>query len=89
MLIELPNDTQRVMRITGTAHDPAQLPAPLIGTSYGYISMDTLEWLGEPYGFNELYVIATHPEDKAWAQRVVNLVKNKAEKSGYAIPGVL
>ena len=74
------------MRIAGVAYDPAQLPAQIDGTPYGYISFDTLEWLGESYGFNELYVIATHPEDKVWAQQVVNLVKDKAEKSGYTIP---
>ena len=84
--IKMPNDTQREMRIAGAAYDPAQLPAPFDGTPYGYISFDTLKWLGEPYGFNELYVIATHPEDKVWAQHVVNLVKDKAEKSGYTIP---
>ena len=84
--IKLPNDTQREMRVAGTAYDPAQLPAPIDSTPYGYISFDTLEWLGEPYGFNELYVIATHAEDKVWAQQVVNLVKDKAEKSGYTIP---
>ena len=86
MRIKLPNDTQREMRIAGAAYDPAQLPAQIDGTPYGYISFDTLEWLGEPYGFNELYVVATHPEDKDWAQHVVNLVKDKAEKSGYTIP---
>lgn len=84
--IKLPNDTQRDMRIAGVAHDPAQLPAQIDGTPYGYISFDTLEWLGESYGFNELYIVATHPEEKEWAQYVVNLVKDKAEKSGYTIP---
>ena len=84
--IKLPNDTLREMRITGLAYDPAQLPAQIDSTPYGYISFDTLEWLGEPYGFNELYVISTHAEDKVWAQQVVNLVKDKAEKSGYTIP---
>lgn len=84
--IKLPNDTQRDMRIAGLAYDPAQLPAQIDGTPYGYISFDTVEWLGEAYGFNELHVIATHPEDKVWAQHVVNLVKDKAEKSGYTIP---
>src|SRR5512138_2484981 len=84
--IKMPNDTQREMRIVGAAYDPAQLPAPFDVTPYGYIYFDTLKWLGESYGFNELYVIATHPEDKVWAQHVVNLVKDKAEKSGYTIP---
>ena len=86
ILIKLPNDTQREMRIAGLAFDPAQLPAQMDGTPYGYISFDTLEWLGEPYGFNELQVITTHPEDKVWAQQVINRVKDKAEKSGYTIP---
>jgi putative ABC transport system permease protein len=84
--IKLPNDTQREMRIAGLAYDPAQIPAQIDSTPYGYISFDTLEWLGEPYGFNELYVISTHPEDKEWAQQVVNLVKDRAERSGYTIP---
>src|SRR5512134_2180085 len=84
--IKMASDTQREVRIAGAAYDPAQLPAPLDSTPYGYITFDTLEWLGEPYGFNELYVVATHPEDKDWAQQVVNLVKDKAEKSGYTIP---
>jgi putative ABC transport system permease protein len=84
--IKLSNDTQRDMRIAGLAYDPAQLPAQIDGTPYGYVSFDTLEWLGEAYGFNELHVIATHPEDKVWAQHVVNLVKDKAERSGYTIP---
>lgn len=84
--IKMPNDTQREMRIAGLAYDPAQLPAQIDGTPYGYISFDTLEWLGEPYGFNELYIVATRLEDTAWAQDVVNRVKDKAEKSGYTIP---
>jgi putative ABC transport system permease protein len=84
--IKLPNDTQREIRIAGVAYDPAQLPAQIDGTPYGYITFDTVHWLGEPYGFNELYVVATHPEDKDWTQHVVNLVKDKAERSGYTIP---
>jgi len=86
LLVRFPNDVERRVRIAGSAYDPAQLPAQLDGTPYGYITFDTLKWFGEPYGFNELHVIATHPEDKDWAQQVVNRVKDKAEKSGYTIP---
>ncbi|MCJ7433106.1 MAG: ABC transporter permease [Anaerolineales bacterium] len=86
VLARFPNDVERRIRIAGTAYDPAQLPAQIDGTPYGYITFDTLKWFGEPYGFNELHVIAIHPEDKEWAQQVVNRVKDKAEKSGYTIP---
>jgi putative ABC transport system permease protein len=86
ILVRFPNDVERRIRIAGSAYDPAQLPAQIDGTPYGYITFDTLQWFGEPYGFNELHVLATHPEDKDWAQQVVNHVKDKAEKSGYTIP---
>jgi len=86
ILVKMPNDTLREMRIAGVAHDPAQVPAQFDGTPYGYITFDTLEWLGEPYGFNELHIITTNPQDKTWAQQVVNRVKDKAERSGYSIP---
>jgi putative ABC transport system permease protein len=86
VLVRFPNDVERKIRIAGTAYDPAQLPAQIDGTPYGYITFDTLEWFGESYGFNELHILATHPEDKAWAQQVVNHVKDKAEKSGFTIP---
>jgi putative ABC transport system permease protein len=84
--IKLANDTERELRIAGAAYDPAQMPAQMDGTPYGYISFDTLEWFGEPYGFNELHVISDRPDDKVWSQQVVNKVKDKAEKAGYTIP---
>ena len=86
ILIETPDKKQRQLRIAGTAHDPAQLPAQIDGTPYGYISFDTLKWLGEPYGFNELYVIARNGYDQEYAQQVVNRVKSKAERNDLTIP---
>ncbi len=86
VLVRFPNDVERRIRIAGAAYDPAQLPAQIDGTPYGYITFDTLEWFGEPYGFNELHVLATSAENKDWAQQVVNRVKDKSEKSGYTIP---
>jgi len=86
LLIELPNEKQRHMRIAGLAHDPAQLPAQIDGTPYGYISFETLKWLGKDYGFNELYVVAKNQENKEFAQQVVNEIKSKAERNGLTIP---
>lgn len=86
ILIETPDKKQRHLRIAGTAHDPAQLPAQIDGTPYGYISVDTLKWLGEPYGFNELYVTVRNADDPDYAQQVVNRVKSKAERNGLTIP---
>ena len=70
VLIETPTERQRKLRIAGTVHDLAQLPAQFDNSPYGYISFDTLEWFGEPYGFNELHVVATNPEDRQSARKV-------------------
>ncbi len=86
VLIETPGEKQRPLRIAGLAHDPAQLPAQIDSSPYGYISFETLEWLGEDHGFNELYIVAKNQADKEFAQQVTNQVKNKAEKNGLTIP---
>ncbi len=90
ILIETPDEKKRELRIAGLTHDMAQLPAPIDGTPYAYISFDTLEWFGQPHGFNELYVVVNEPDgvgaSKEYAQNIVNEVKNKAERSGLTIP---
>ncbi len=84
--IQLPSEQRRDLRVSGVAHDMVQLPAHFDGTPYGYIHMDTLTWLGEAYGLNELHVIAADAEDEAAARQAVNAVKTKAEKNGLTIP---
>ncbi|HEY9076592.1 MAG TPA: FtsX-like permease family protein [Anaerolineaceae bacterium] len=86
VLIELPNNRQRSLRVAGTVHDMAQIPAQMDNTPYGYITFDTLRWMGEPVGFNELDILTTKPDDKAHVQAVINRVKNKAENSNMTIP---
>ncbi|MBN1487536.1 MAG: ABC transporter permease [Anaerolineae bacterium] len=86
VLIETEDEKRRAMRISGTTHDLAQLPAQFDSSPYGYISFDTLDWLGEPYGFNELHIAAANAGDKEFAQQVINEVKSKAERSGFTIP---
>ncbi len=86
LVVETPNGRERALPITGIVHDMAQLPSQFDGVPYGYISFDTLEWFGEPYGYNELHIVAANPEDSEYAQSVVNQVKRKAEKIGLTIP---
>lgn len=84
--IEMPNEQQRDLLVSGITHDMIQVPAHFDGTPYGYIHMDTVVWLGEPYGLNELHVVAAGAEDEEAARQVINEVKTKAEKSGMTIP---
>jgi putative ABC transport system permease protein len=86
ILIETPDGKQRWMRLAGSAHDMALMPAQIDGTPYGYISFKTIEWFGEPHGLDELNVVADRPDDAEYALNVVNEVKDKAERAGMSIP---
>jgi len=83
LLIETAAGQRRELPVAGVAHDMVQVPAQFDGTPYGYVTLDTIEWLGEPYGLNELHVVAANADA---AQQAVNTVKAQAEKSGYVIP---
>lgn len=96
ILVETPDGKQREMRIAGLAYDLNQVPASFTHTAYGYITFDTLEWLGEPRNMNELnIVVAENAFDppgafgtKAHIQQVANQVVDKVEKSGRKVNSV-
>ena len=52
--IESPSGKKRTIKQAGLVHDMSQLPAYLNGAGYGYITFDTLTWLGEPRDYNVL-----------------------------------
>lgn len=88
VMIEISDRKARALTIAGTVHDLAQPPSPIDGAVYGYVSFDSLEWLGQPRGLNELHIVArnAHSASKTEALRVIGQVKDKLEKSGYTIP---
>jgi putative ABC transport system permease protein len=85
-LIETPDGRQRELRVAGLAYDVYRLSPALQGTAYGYITFDTLEWLGEPRHFNSLGIIAAgNTLDKKYITRVTTQVRDTIEKSGRVV----
>jgi len=81
--VELPDGTRRTLPIAGVVHDLHQWPTPFLGTVYGYISRDTLEWLGEPRTFNQMLVrVAQHADSQAHNTAVAQQVYDKIRKAG-------
>lgn len=89
VVIETAAQELRELRVAGTVHDLAQMPAVFNNMPYGYVSLDTLEWLGEPRGLNEVHVVVEDRGEKAQVQRVLNRVKDEVERRGYTITGSL
>jgi putative ABC transport system permease protein len=86
VLIETPDGKQRQLRIAGLAHDISCLSPAIQGVAWGYITFDTLEWLGEPRNLDELHiVVAENALDEEHIRRVANRVQDKVEKSGRTV----
>ena len=84
--IETPGGKRRTLPVAGVAHDVHQWPANFGVIAYGYITFDTLEWLGQPWSYNELYFVAADtPYDKAHAQEVAAAVRERVEKTGRTV----
>jgi len=86
LTIQLGNNQKKSMRIAGSALDMVQAPFQINQIAFGYVNFKTVDWLGEPYGFNELQVISSDQSSKAAAREVINHVKDRAERNGFTIP---
>ncbi|MFN2137025.1 MAG: FtsX-like permease family protein [Candidatus Promineifilaceae bacterium] len=86
LVIEAANGQKRALTITGLVHDMNQLPAQVTGVPYGYVSFDTLEWLGMPREFNELQIVVAEDRfDKTHITRVAEAVRDKLEKASVVV----
>ncbi|MCC6169775.1 MAG: ABC transporter permease [Caldilineaceae bacterium] len=86
LTVEAPNGKQRTLRVAGTVHDMSQLPAFMNGAGYGYITFDTLAWLGEPRDFNQLdFTVAENPMDADHLAAVGKLIQQRLENAGQNV----
>ncbi len=83
VLLETSTGLQRTLPIAGLTHDMNQAPAQVTGVPYGYVTRDTLEWLGMSRNFNNLlFIVADEPTNKAHIQEVARKITDKVEKNG-------
>jgi putative ABC transport system permease protein len=86
IVVELPGGKRREMRIAGTAYDLNLPPAQLTGQGFGFISMDTAEWLGQERRLTELNVAFDgQPKTVQDVEAAARLVRDKIEKSGRKV----
>ena len=80
LLVETPSGKQREIRVAGTVHDMTQIPAFMNGAGYGYVTFDTLGWLGEPEDFNQLvFTVADNELDYEHVNDVGKAIQNRME----------
>ncbi len=81
--VELPDGKTRDLRIAGTVFDINAPPVMFANFGSGYITPETLEWLGFPKRYNEVRVrVARDLTDREHLQRVADAIKDRIEDSG-------
>jgi putative ABC transport system permease protein len=86
LIVRTPDDNLRELGLAGFAFDFNKTPSPGASKAYGYITLDTLEGLGQPRAYNELsFVVAENPLDETHIRQVADRIKDKLEKSGRAV----
>jgi len=87
VIIQTPDNGQNhELRVSGIVHDPGQSPGDVDNIAYGYITINTLERLGETRALNELRIVVDgNTKDINHITSVTNQVKDLMEGRGYKV----
>jgi putative ABC transport system permease protein len=84
--VELADGTRRTLRVAGTAHNINMPPAAFTGQVDGFVTFDTLEWLGVSRDYTSLFLTLNDKTlDREGVGKVINLVRDKIEAGGYRV----
>ena len=75
-----PRSKKYTLLVSGVAHDLYRIPPVIEGWVYGYVSTDTIRWMGQPEGYNELYLdvnAATKAETLTIAEKAEDRIKGE------------
>jgi putative ABC transport system permease protein len=89
VVIELPNGQQRTLEVAGTVHDLKAVPANLWPDITAYVSPETMEWLGFPYSYNQLELVAGDEFDsREKLTKLSNEIQDKLRNKGFTVGAV-
>lgn len=87
--IKLPSGKERDIPLAGLAYDFSQTPASNTGRAFGFITMDTLEWLGEARTLNQLdFRVNGDANNSTHIAAVARLVSDKADRADLRVSRV-
>jgi len=83
---QLPDGSTKTLPVTGIVQDTASGAGDFLAAPFGYITMDTLQYLGQPELFNRALVTVTGDGDDIFHIREVGAeLKDKLEKGGNPV----
>lgn len=83
---QLPDGSTKTLPVVGIVRDTAAGAGDFLASPSGYITMDTLQYMGQPKLFNRgLVTVSGDGDDISHIREVGAVVKDKLEKSGYVV----
>lgn len=83
---QLPDGSTKTLPVVGIVRDTAAGAGDFLASPSGYITMDTLQYMGQPKLFNRgLVTVSGDGDDISHIREVGAVVKDKIEKSGYVV----
>ena len=81
-----PNDRTRELTLSGLVYDPSRPPAQFLGMAAGFISNETLEWLGGQRLLSEITItVSEKTNDVDHIQQVANRVEALLERNNIPV----
>ncbi|MDO8568668.1 MAG: FtsX-like permease family protein [Dehalococcoidales bacterium] len=89
MTVETSNGHQHEITLVGTVHDLNVFPASMFPQLSGYISMDTLGWLGLPKSYNRLELSVKSEYDTIpKIEKVADDLRGRLQRAGVTVNSV-
>ncbi len=86
LIIKTPHGQPQKIKLVGTVHDPGLAPAWQEQAGYGYITLSTLQLLGEEQGFNQLRILVSeHTDSKDDITKKAEAVAEQLKQSGHDV----
>jgi len=84
--LQLPDGSLKTLPVVGIVQDTAAGAGDFLASPYGYVTMDTLQYLGQPNLYNRGLVITSEGGDDIFHIRTVGAqLKDKLEKNGNTV----
>ncbi len=86
LIIKTPHGQPQKIKLSGTVHDPGLAPAWQEQSGYGYITLSTLQLLGETQGFDQLRIlVGEQPASSESITEKAQAVAEQLKQAGYHI----
>ncbi len=86
VLVELPDNTQRELKIVGVVHDMSSGAANITRMVEGYVSMETMRQLGLEENYTQLRIVADPSlETYAELEAAADDIADRLERQGYGV----